>query len=149
MRTFEDFPVGYQGVLGPKRVTRREIMAFARDFDPQPFHLDEAAAKATLLGGLAASGWHTCAMLMRMICDGFLNDTAGLGAPGVEEVRWMRPVRPGDTLSARYEVTAARASASRPELGICTVHYDLSNQHGETVMTWVINQFFVRREAGA
>lgn len=149
MRTFEDFPVGYVGTLGPKHVSKREVITYAREFDPQPFHLDEAAAEASLLGGLSASGWHTCAMLMRMICDGFMDETAGLGSPGLEEVRWLRPVRPGDILTARYQVTEARASSSRRDLGICRIVYDLKNQKGDTVMTWDCIHFFARREEGA
>ena len=145
MLHFEDFPVGQTRTLPPKRVTREEVIAFAAAFDPQPMHLDEAAAAKTLLGGIAASGWHTCAMLMRMICDGFLNDTAGLGSPGLSEVRWLKPVRPGDTLTASYRVTEARVSKSRPGLGVCRLVYDVARNDGETVMTWDCTHFFACR----
>ena len=91
---WEDFTVGETVAFGHKQVTREEIIAFASEFDPQPFHLDEAAARETLLGGLAASGWHSCAMLMRLICDDYLSEAAGMGGPGVEDVRWLKPVRP-------------------------------------------------------
>ncbi|MGD9869299.1 MAG: MaoC family dehydratase [Hyphomicrobiales bacterium] len=145
---WEDFPEGHTGALGPKLVTREEIIAFAAEFDPQPFHLDEAAARDTMLGGLAASGWHTCAMLMRMMCDGYLLDATSLGSPGLDEVRWMKPVRAGDTLTATYTVREARASGSRPAVGICKLFYDVKNQKGDTVMTWDCTQFFGRRPEG-
>ena len=99
MRYFDDFKVGEKLPLAPFTITRDEMIAFAAEFDPQPFHLDEAAAARTLLGGLAASGWHTCAIFMRMMCDGWLNDTASMGSPGIEAVRWLHPVRAGDRLS--------------------------------------------------
>ena len=143
MLTFSSFPTGTRGALPPKLVTRDEIMAFAREFDPQPFHLDEAAAAASLLGGLSASGWHTCAMLMRMIWDGILKDTASMGSPGLKEVRWLKPVRPGDTLTATYQVTDARLSKSRPDMGVCQFVYDLKNQHGVSVMTWDATHFLL------
>src|SRR6478752_9490823 len=91
---WEDFTIGDVAVYGPRLVTREEIVAFAAEFDPQPMHMDEAAAAATLLGGLAASGWHSCAILMRMIADGFILDSSSMGGPGVEQVRWLKPLRP-------------------------------------------------------
>lgn len=139
---FEDFQVGESETFGSYPVTREEIVAFATEFDPQPFHLDDAAAAESLLGGLAASGWHTCAMTMRLICDGYLNRSAGLGAPGVDEVRWLKPVRPGDTLSVRRTCLEARISASRPELGLVKFHYEALNQTGDIVMTWTVPQMF-------
>lgn len=145
MLYFEDFPVGRTGTLGPKLVTAAEVMEFAREFDPQPMHLDAATASTSLLGGIAASGWHTCAMLMRMICDGFLNETAGMGSPGIEEVRWKKPVKPGETLTAQWNVLEARASRSRPDMGLCRVTYDLRNGSGESVMTWDCTHLFSRR----
>ena len=143
MLTFSSFPVGHTGTLPPKLVTRDEVIAFAREFDPQPMHLDEAAAAKTLLGGVAASGWHTCAMLMRMIWDGFLKDTASVGSPGLQEVRWLKPVRPGDTLTASYEVKDARVSKSRPDMGVCRFVYDVRNQDGVSVMTWDATHFLL------
>ena len=142
MLTFSAFPIGFTSSLPPKLVTREETIAFAREFDPQPMHLDDAAAARSLLGGIAASGWHTCAMLMRMIWDGYLHDAAGLGSPGLKEVRWLKPVKPGDTLTASYTVTDARVSAKRPDLGIVQVFYELRNQTGVPVMTWDCTQFF-------
>ncbi|MCW4113796.1 MaoC family dehydratase [Aurantimonas sp. MSK8Z-1] len=130
MRSFEDLSVGTILSLGPYPVTRDEIVAFASEFDPQPFHLDEEAAKASLLGGLAASGWHTCAMMMRMMCDAFILGSTSQGSPGVDFVRWLRPVRPGDTLSGTATVLEARRSASRPGLGIVKLRNALSTGSG-------------------
>ena len=136
MLHYHDFPLGRTGTLPPKRVTRNEVIAFAREFDPQPMHLDDSAAAASLLGGIAASGWHTCAMLMRMICDGFMLETASQGGPGVKEVRWLKPVLPGDTLEASWTVVEARRSASDPGRGIVTLFYEVTRQaDGEAVMT--------------
>ncbi|ADZ69608.1 MaoC family dehydratase [Polymorphum gilvum] len=134
-RYFEDFRPGERIPLGEKAVTREEIVAFAREFDPQPFHLDEAAAEASLLGGLAASGWHTAAMYMRLLVDGLLGSSAGQGAPGIDRLVWRRPVRPGDVLSAEAEVVSARPLRSRPGLGIVSFRFTVTNQHGDTVMT--------------
>ena len=131
---FEDFAVGEVAVYGRHEVTRAEIVAFAREFDPQPFHLDDEAGAASILGGLCASGWHTAGMLMRMTADGWLNDAASMGGPGVEEVRWLRPVRPGDVLSVRRETLAARPSASRPEMGLVTFRFDVLDQAGAVAM---------------
>ena len=111
-------------------------MAFGRAYDPQPLHVDEEAAKKTLVGGLCASGWHTCAMMMRLVADGMLNRVASLGSPGVDEGRWMVPVRPGDELRARYTVQEKRDLASRPDVGMSKVLVELFNQKGETVANW-------------
>ncbi len=146
MRYFEDFRPGDTIPLGSKTVSREEVISFAAEFDPQPFHLDEAAGAASLLGGLAASGWHTIAMLMRLMCDNLLLNSSGKGSPGVEEVRWMRPVRPGDTLSASAEVVSARVLNSRPELGMVDFLFTLADQTGVTVMTQRNKILFARRE---
>lgn len=143
---FEDFTPGSVDQYGPHLVTREEIIAFAAQFDPQPMHLDEEAARATMLGGLAASGWHSCAMMMRMICDWFMLDTASWGAPGIEEVRWLKPIRPGDHLMLRREVGEKRVSNSRPEMGFVKLTYAFVNQHGETVMTLVCPAMMGLRE---
>ncbi|WP_349357830.1 MaoC family dehydratase [Stappia sp.] len=148
-RSFEDFRPGDTLDLGAKTVTRDEIIAFARDFDPQPFHLDEAAGEASLLGGLAASGWHTISMLMRLLCDNLLLASTCKGSPGVEEVRWMRPVHPGDRLSAKAEVLSARALKSRPTLGLVEFLMTVTNQDGAPVMTQKNAILFERREAAA
>ncbi len=115
---FEDFKPGHFGTFGPRRVTREEILAFATEFDPQPMHLDEEAAKASMLKGLSGSGWHLCSLVMRMMFDGFIGRTASLGSPGVNELRWLVPLRPGDELTIDVEVTEARVSRSRPETGL-------------------------------
>jgi acyl dehydratase len=132
---FEDFVPGSVAQYGPRMVTREEIIEFAAEFDPQPMHLDDAAARASMLGGLSASGWHTCALLMRMICDWFILDSASMGAPGIDEVRWLKPVRPGDALTLKRTVLDARVSNSRPEMGFVNMLYELVNQNGELVMT--------------
>jgi acyl dehydratase len=125
---FEDLPAGKLLDLGEKHVTRDEIVAFASEFDPQPHHLDDEAARQSILGGLSASGWHTCAMMMRLLVDGLAIRAASMGSPGIEEVRWMKPVRPGDVLRMRGEVKSARVSKSRPDMGIVDIEWTLHNQ---------------------
>ena len=132
---WEDFPVGHVREFGGLLVMREAVLDFARAYDPQPFHLDDEAAKASLFGRIAASGWHTCAMAMRMMCDAYLLESAALGSPGVENLRWHKPVFPGDTLGVRLTVLEARPSASRPEVGLVKSHWDVSNQHGEIVLS--------------
>jgi acyl dehydratase len=139
--TFEDFPVGRTFDLGVKDVLESEVLEFARAYDPQPFHLDRAAAQKSILGGLSASGWHTCAMLMRMIFDAYLKDTASLGSPGLEQVRWRRPVLAGDRLTGTSRVIEARRSSSRPGLGILRIVHELKNQNDEVVIVWDGTQF--------
>jgi acyl dehydratase len=146
---FEDFQPGHTAEFGPRLVTREEIIAFAAQYDPQPMHLDEAAGQKSLLGGLGASGWHGCAIMMRMICDGFMLKSAGMGAGGVEEVQWLRPIRPGDRLTLRLAVLEARPSKSRPEMGIVRIRYEMLNDHGECVMVMVALALFGRRDPGA
>lgn len=130
---WEDFPVGKIREFGAYTVTAEEIMDFARKFDPQPFHLSEEAGKASLFGGLCASGWHTCAMTMRMMCDEFLLETASLGSPGLENIRWLKPVRPGDTLRVRSVVLEARPMESKPHVGLVKVRWETLNQNNEEV----------------
>jgi acyl dehydratase len=134
MRYFEDFEPGQEYPFEPHTVTRAEIVAFAAEFDPQPFHLDEAAAAETLLGGLAASGWHTCALFMRMMYHGWLSETASMGSPGIESLKWLRPVRPGDTLSGHSVVLELRPSKSRPDRGFVRFRHEVQNARGEPVM---------------
>jgi len=131
MLYYEDFTEGRVFDLGTYLVTRDEVIGFAREFDPQPFHLDEAAAKSSVLGGLSASGWHNCAILMRMICDGYLNDAAGMGSSGMDEVKWLKPVYAGETLTGTMTVVARRVSSKRPEMGILTCRWELFNLAGE------------------
>ena len=146
---WEDFAKGSVAEYGPRLITREEILAFANEFDPQPHHLDEEAARATLLGGLAASGWHTCCLMMRMIADGFILDSSSMGAPGVEEVRWLAPVQPGDSLTVRATVLETRASNSRPDMGLTSFRFDVLNQAGTVVMELITTMMFGRRGAGA
>ncbi|MAB00616.1 MAG: enoyl-CoA hydratase [Stappia sp.] len=148
-RHFEDFTVGETIDLGSTTVTREEVLSFAREFDPQPFHLDDEAGRASVLGGLAASGWHTCSMLMRLLCDNLLLASSCNGSPGVEEVRWMRPVFPGDRLSATAEVQAARPLRSRPGLGMVTLVATVRNQDGLPVMTSRNAILFAKKDIAA
>jgi acyl dehydratase len=146
---FEDFEPGQKTKYGPRLVTREEIIAFAAQYDPQPMHLDEAAGQKSLLGGLGASGWHSCAIMMRMICDGFMLDSASMGAAGVEEVKWLRPVRPSDSLMLHRTILDTRTSRSRPEMGIVRILYEMFNAHGECAMTMLAVALFARRHPGA
>src|SRR6185295_16174250 len=137
MLTFEDFPQGHFMTLGPCHVTRDDIIAFASEFDPQPMHLDAAAAAQSLLGGLSGSGWHMCALVMRMQVDGYLNRSASLGGLGVEEVKWLAPLRPDDVLTLEVYVDARRRSKSRPDAGIINFRSELFNGSGQQLMTIV------------
>ena len=132
---WEDLPTGTVMDLGSYEVTKEEILEFARKYDPQPFHVDEEAAKDSIFGGLIASGWHTCSMMMRLLVDGLLRRAASLGSPGVDQVRWLKPVRPGDTLEAKMEVVESRASKSKPDRGLIRSRWEVRNQDGELVMT--------------
>ncbi len=146
---WEDFPVGQVREFGAMPVTREAVLDFAGCFDPQPFHLDDAAAEASLFGRLSASGWHTCAMAMRMMCDAYLLDSASLGSPGIDQLRWLKPVCPGDTLAMRMEVLAARPMASRPGVGLVNSAWTVLNQHGEAVLTMQGWGMFRRRPGPA
>ena len=135
---FEDFTPGQTIEHGPRLVTREEIVAFAAQYDPQPMHLDEDAGRNSMLGGLSASGWHTSSLMMRMICDSFMLDSASMGAGSVEEVKWLKPVRPDDKLTLRTTVLESRRSRSRPEMGIVRLQYELFNQHDDCVMIMTV-----------
>jgi acyl dehydratase len=132
---WEDLKPGAVSVYGPRMVTREEIVAFAAEFDPQPMHLDEAAAANTILGGLGASGWHTCCLMMRIICDGFLLNSSSMGAPGIEEVRWLAPLRPGTHIRVRATVLDTRASAKRPEMGLAKMNLEVLDDRDAVIMT--------------
>jgi acyl dehydratase len=122
-------------------VSKDDILAFAREYDAQPFHVDEVAAKDSFVGTLIASGWHSCSLNMRLVADGLMVDSSSMGAPGIEEVKWVKPVRPGDTLRSRMTVLDSRLSKSRPTLGLVRFHFDMLNQADETVLTqtnWVM-----------
>jgi acyl dehydratase len=148
-RYFEDFAPGMVIENGPRFVTREEIVAFAAEFDPQPMHLDEEAARASILGGLAASGWHTCCLLMRMACDGFVLNSSSMGAPGVEEVKWLRPLRPGTNITLRTTVLDTRVSTSRPEMGFVKVQMDVLEDDRSPIMTLITSMIMRPRAAEA
>ena len=145
--TFEDFPPGHLGSFGPRRVSREEIIGFAAEFDPQPMHLDEEAAKRSMLGGLSGSGWHLGSIMMRMMFDGFIGRTASMGSPGVNELRWLAPLRPGDDLTLDVEVMEARASRSRPDTGIVTFKGVARNAAGVALCEMVSPIIVSRRAA--
>jgi acyl dehydratase len=141
----EDFSVGQIFRSGSRRVTEADIKAFAKEFDPQPFHLDPEAAKATMFGGLAASGWHTMALTMRLLVDGGAPIAGGIIGAGAEELRWPRPVRPGDELTVESEVLEIRPSRSRPTQGLMKMRSTTLNQNGEPVQVFVANLLVPRR----
>jgi acyl dehydratase len=145
MRYWEDFQVGEVVELGSYEVTREEILEFARRYDPQPFHVDEDAAAAGPFGGLAASGWHTAAMFMRLFVDGIFQDSASMGSPGVEQLRWTAPVRPGDVLTGRVRVAETYPSERRGDRGTVITENEALNQDGMVVMTMRARGFFRRR----
>jgi acyl dehydratase len=146
---FEDIVPGSVTTYGPRTITREEIIAFASEFDPQPMHLDEEAAKKTMLGGLSASGWHSCAIMMRLIYDGFLVNAASMGAPGIDEVKWLKPVRPGDALSVRLTVLEKREPKTRPDLGFVQYRCELLNQRREVVLDSAYPGMFAKRKREA
>jgi acyl dehydratase len=138
MRYFEDLEVGAETCFGSYDVTRDEVLEFARKYDPQPFHLSDEEAAKTHFGRLAASGWHTCAMTMAVIARHVVDDEqAGLGSPGIDELRWLKPVYPGDTLQVRGEIVEKTPSRSRPEIGSFRTRTTVTNQDGVAVMTMV------------
>lgn len=132
---FEDFRVGDVHQFGSRTLTREAIVAFAREYDPQPFHIDEEAARDTIYGGLIASGWQTASLCFRLAVDALIGRAASLGSPGIDELRWLRPVRPGDSISARAEVLETRPSQSKPDRGLVRMRYEAYNQRGEPVFT--------------
>jgi acyl dehydratase len=149
MRYFEDFQPGEVQETGSYTVTREEILAFARQFDPQPFHLDEEAGRRSIFGGLVASGWHTASICHRLIVQDLLGKAVSLGSPGLDELRWLKPVRPGDVLSVRVEVLETLPSRSKPDRGAIKFRFEVRNQQGEVVMTELATALFGRRPQGA
>lgn len=148
MQYFEDIAVGAKASFGSYQVTREEVMDFAARYDPQPFHLSDDAAARTHFGRLSASGWHTCAMVMSMIVENLKhNKQAGLGSPGVDELRWLKPVYPGDTLRCETEVIEKRQSQSRPEMGIFKSRMTVFNQDDVAVMSMISNGLIATRPA--
>jgi acyl dehydratase len=150
LRYFEDYAVGATNECGSVSVDQASIVAFAKEFDPQPFHADPEAAAAGPFGGLIASGWHTAALVMRLLVDNYLPAEASLGSPGLDEIRWPYPVRPDDTLRVRATVVESRRSLSKPDRGIIKTMVEAVNQDGRTVMRAIaINFLLVRPAAGA
>jgi acyl dehydratase len=145
---WEDLQVGSVRDLGTVTPTVEEIRDFASRFDPQPFHLDEEAGRRSVFGGLCASGWHTCSMAMRLTVDNFLSESSSMGSPGLENVRWMKPVYPGDTLSLKHRVIESRPLNSRPEIGLVRSVWEMHNQHGEQVLHMEGYGMFRRRQPG-
>jgi acyl dehydratase len=143
---WEDFTPGRVFEHGPRRVSRDEMVAYAAEFDPQPFHLDADAARATMLGGLAASGWHACCILMRMSADSFVLNSSSMGAPGIDEVKWLAPIRPDDELTLRSTVVETRPSRSRPDMGFVKLQFDMFNAARQPVMTLVTSLMMGRRD---
>ncbi len=144
---WEDFTPGEVVEIGRHTFTEEEIIAFAVQFDPQPFHTDPVAARGTFYGGLIASGWHTCAVGMRLMVQSYIGRAASAGSPGVENIRWLGPVRPGDTIAYRRVILETRPSGSRPGIGLVRSRSEALNQHGVTVMTMEGWGMFRRRHA--
>ncbi len=143
---YEDIEVGSTQTFGAKTVDREEVLDFAGKYDPQPFHLSDEAAKHSVFGKLCASGWHTGAMMMRMLVDHMVKEgVAGLGSPGLDEVRWLEPVFPGETLSVTTKILSARESKSRPDLGLIKAAYEVKNEAGTLKMTCISNYMIAKR----
>ncbi len=146
MLYWEDFPVGDTMEMGSHTFTEAEIIAFARQFDPQPFHVDHDAAARSMYGGIIASGWHTASICHRLLVDSLLSKSVSLGSPGLDELRWLLPVRPEDVLSARVEVLSLTPSRSKPDRGAIKFRLEVRNQKGEVVMTELATALFSRRQ---
>jgi acyl dehydratase len=142
---FDDLAVGSTVDLGTTTVSEEEILRFAREFDPQPFHIDPAAAEQSIFGGIIASGWHTCSLTMRLLVDGLLANSSSLGSPGIEQIRWVKPVRPDDTLHAVLTVKDIRHSQSKPDRGTALMRIEVTNQAGELVMWMESFGMFAKR----
>lgn len=144
---FEDFEIGRIETYGDTLVTEADIVGFATPFDPLPIHVDKQAAEASPFGGLIASGAHSCSMMMRLMCDGYILRSASMGSPGVDEVRYLKPVRPGDRLHLRVEILDKRRSRSRPEMGVVKSRHELVNQAGDVVLEMFGNGMYRCRDA--
>jgi acyl dehydratase len=148
MVSFEDFIVGETVRFGSLAVSQDDIIAYASRYDAQDFHTDPEAAKASFVGTLIASGWHSCALQMRLVAEGFVLDSTGMGSPGMDEIKWLRPVKPGDVLSSRRTVLEVKPSRSRPEMGLVRFRFELLNQHDEPVLEQLNWIMFGRRGTG-
>jgi acyl dehydratase len=142
----DDLEPGQVYQLGSQSLSQKEIVAFAERYDPQPFHVDPAAAAGTIYGGVIASGWQTACVFMRLFVDGLLSRSAAMGSPGLDDLRWLKPVRPGDTLEARVEVLETRPSRSKPDRGLARLRCVVADQSGTDVLTFVANVLFQKRE---
>jgi len=142
---WEDFIVGWQYESPTRTLSAQQITAFAREYDPQAYHTDEEAAKSTPFGGLIASGWQTCAVGMRLMCDGYLLETSCIGSPGLDELRWFKPVRPGDALRLRTTVVEQTPSAKNPARGTVKFRWEILNQSDKVVCLMVGSQHYLRR----
>jgi acyl dehydratase len=149
-RWLEDMKVGETRRLGSRSLTEDEIIAFARQFDPQPFHIDREAAKTSHFGGIVASGWHSAATMMRIVVDAAMAEGPGgfIGSPGFEDLRWLKPVRPGDTLNVTTTITDVVPSTTKPDRGVVHTRYEVTNQHGDLVLTMHGKGMCLRRPKG-
>jgi acyl dehydratase len=143
---WDDLAVGSVFDIGPYTMSREEILAFAREYDPQPFHIDEQGAAQSIYGGIIASGWHTAAIAQKLLVNGFLNGAASLGSPGIESLRWRKPVYPGDELSLRLRVVNKEPSPKHDDRGILDVEHEVTNQKGELVMSYRARIMTARRK---
>jgi len=144
---WEDLQAGHVMELGTVTLDAGEIKHFAEQYDPQPFHVDEGAGRRSIFGGLCASGWHTCALAMRLTVDNFLSRSSSLGSPGLESLRWLKPVYPGDTLALRHTILESRAMRTRPDVGLVLSRWEMFNQQGDKVMQMEGYGMFRRRAA--
>ncbi|MGI9488886.1 MAG: MaoC family dehydratase [Geminicoccaceae bacterium] len=144
----DDLEVGQVYRLGSQSLSEEDIIAFAERYDPQPFHIDPAAAAETIYGGVIASGWQTACIFMRLFVDGLLSRSAAMGSPGLDELRWLKPVRPGDVLDARVEVLESRPSRSKPDRGLAKLRCVVADRSGDEVLTFIANVLFQKRETG-
>ena len=142
---YEDLEIGQKIKLGSINVSKKEIITFAEKFEPQPFHTDEIKAKESIFGGLCASGWHTCSLFMRILYDGFLINSAALGSPGMDAIRWLKPLRPGETITGIGEVIKKTPSKSRPEIGSLIINYEVFNKNNELIMTLIGISIFKKK----
>ncbi len=145
MRYFEDMPLGQPIESGSYTLSEEEIVEYARAYDPQPFHVDSAAARASIFGGIIASGWHTCALMMRLQVESFQKGMAARGSPGFDNLRWLKPVRPGDSIRVRITCVEKAPSQRRPDTGTCRLLTEVLNQNGEVVMSLVQIAIYERR----
>ncbi len=142
----DDLKAGQVYQLGSQSLSEEDIIAFAERYDPQPFHIDPEAAAGTIYGGVIASGWQTACIFMRLFVDGLLSRSAAMGSPGLDELRWLKPVRPGDLLDARVEVLEVRSSRSKPDRGLAKLRCTVSDGSGDEVLTFIANVLFQKRE---